>query len=249
LASAVYELPGELIGRGFLLFDAGAMRRFPIAKEGLTYIVGLTVLWVVFVLLGWTFLNAVTFIVVLFVINFFRDPERLIPQVPHAVLAPADGRVIFAGKAFENRFLNSEALKISIFMSIFNVHVNRIPFSGEVESVHYGKGTFLAANLDKASLNNEHNAVVLRTPEGEKIVFVQIAGLVARRIDCWLKPGDRVQRGERFGMIRFGSRLDVFVPTDSRLAISEGHRVRAGESIICYHPRNDKNGGAASRER
>jgi phosphatidylserine decarboxylase len=225
------------------------MRRIPIAKEGLRYIVGLTVLLIVFVLLGWTLLTLLTLISTILVINFFRDPERVIPQVPHAVLAPADGRIIFAGKASENGILNGAALKISIFMSIFNVHVNRIPFSGEVESIHYEKGTFFAASLDKASHSNEHNAVVLRVPGGEKIVFVQIAGLVARRIDCWLKPGDRVQRGERFGMIRFGSRLDVFVPGDSRLAVNEGHRVKAGESIICYHPKNDEKGSAASRDR
>ena len=224
------------------------MRRFPIAKEGLRYIIGLTVVLVVFVLLGWTLLTVLALIATLLVINFFRDPERVIPHVPHAVVAPADGTIVFAGKAFENRFLNGEALKISIFMSIFNVHVNRIPFSGEVERVHYQKGTFFAANLDKASSDNEHNAVVLRISAGEKIVFVQIAGLVARRIDCWLKPGDSVQRGERFGLIRFGSRLDIFVPKDSRLTISEGQRVKAGESIICYHPRNEKNKGTGGRD-
>jgi len=170
------------------------------------------------------------------VVNFFRDPERVIPQVSNAVLSPADGRIIFAGPTFEERFLSKETLKISIFMSIFNVHVNRIPYPGEVESIHYHGGTFFAASLDRASQENEHNAVVLRTAEGEKIVFVQIAGLIARRIDCWLQPGERVKQGERFGMIRFGSRLDVFVPTNSHLAVSKGQRVKAGESILCYHP-------------
>jgi phosphatidylserine decarboxylase len=199
------------------------MRRLPIAKQGSPYIVGLAVLLLLFGLLGWAILTVLTLIVSLLVINFFRDPERTIPQDPQAVLAPADGRIIFAGKVFEDRFLNKETLKISIFMSIFNVHVNRIPFSGEVESVHYEKGTFFAAHVDKAS----------------RIVFIQIAGLVARRIDCWLKPGERVQRGDRFGMIRFGSRLDIFVPTDSRLAVNEGQGVKAGESILCYH-RKDK---------
>ena len=152
------------------------------------------------------------------------------------MLSPADGKIVFAGSAFEDRFLGVETLKISIFMSIFNVHVNRIPLTGEVESIHYEKGTFFAANLDKASHDNEHNAVVLRTPEGEKIVFIQIAGLIARRIECRLQAGERVQQGERFGMIRFGSRLDVFVPINSRLAVSKGQRVKAGESILCYRP-------------
>ena len=231
-------MSGELVGIDFEFINTDAMRRFPVAKEGFRYIFILMVPLVAFFVLGWALLTALTLITMVLVINFFRDPERVIPPVPHAVLAPADGRIVFAGKAFENRFLEAESLKISIFMSIFDVHVNRIPFSGEVEVVHYTKGTFLAAHLDKASLNNEHNAVVLRISGGEKIVFVQIAGLVARRIDCWLKPGDSVQRGERFGMIRFGSRLDIFVPTGSRLAISKGQRVKAGESILCYHQEN-----------
>lgn len=214
------------------------MRRFPIAKQGLPYILGLAVFLIVLLFLGWTFLTVLALILAVLVVNFFRDPERVIPQVPHAVLAPADGKIIFAGKTFEDRFLNKETLKISIFMSIFDVHVNRIPYSGEVEEVHYEKGTFFAANLDKASRDNEHNAVVLRIPGGERIAFVQIAGLVARRIDCWLQPGEQVHRGERFGMIRFGSRLDVFLPTNSNLAVNKGQRVKAGESILCYHPAN-----------
>ena len=217
------------------------MRLFPIAKQGLPYIIGLAVVSVLFVLLSWTFMAALTLLATLLVINFFRDPDRVIPQVPDAVVAPADGKIIFAARAYEDRFLNKETLKVSIFMNIFNVHVNRIPFSGEVESIHYEKGTFLAANSDKASLNNEQNAIVLRTPGGEKIVFVQIAGLVARRIDCWLRPGESVRRGERFGMIRFGSRLDVFLPNDSRLAVDKGHHVKAGESIICYQPVRKEN--------
>jgi phosphatidylserine decarboxylase len=225
------------------------MRRLPIAKQGLPYIISLAVPLVLFVLLGWTFIAALTLIATLLVINFFRDPERVTPQVPDAVVAPADGQIIFAGKAYEDRFLNKETLKISIFMNVFNVHVNRIPCSGEVETIHYEKGTFLAANLDKASKNNEHNAIVLRIPGGEKIVFIQIAGLVARRIDCWVQPGESVRRGERFGMIRFGSRLDVFVPTDSRLAVDKGQRVKAGESIICYHPVKKENGEPGSNDR
>ena len=215
--------------------DFDAMQRIPLAKQGLPYILGLSVLLILLFFLGWTFLTVLALILTVLVINFFRDPERVIPQAPNAILAPADGKVIFVGPTFEDRFLKKETLKISIFMSIFNVHVNRIPFPGEVESIHYEKGTFFAASLDKASLDNEHNAVVLRTPEGEKIVFVQIAGLIARRIDCWVQPGARVQQGERFGMIRFGSRLDVFVPSNSQLVVSKGQRVKAGESILCYH--------------
>jgi phosphatidylserine decarboxylase len=212
------------------------MRRIPIAKQGLPYILATTGLFILLLFLGWKFLTVLAFILTVLVINFFRDPQRVIPQVPQAVLSPADGKIIFAGPTFEDRFLGRETLKISIFMSIFNVHVNRIPLSGEVEAIHYKKGTFFAASMDKASQDNEHNAVVLRTPEGAKIVFVQIAGLIARRIDCWLQTGELVHQGERFGMIRFGSRLDVFVPPNSRLAVSKGQRVKAGESILCFHP-------------
>ena len=225
------------------------MKRVPIAKQGLPYITGLAVLLVIFVLMGWTLIAVLTLIATLLVINFFRDPERVTPQVPYAVVAPADGQIIFAARAYEDRFLNKETLKISIFMSIFNVHVNRIPYSGEVEAIHYKKGTFFAANLDKASQDNEHNAIVLRISGGKKIAFIQIAGLVARRIDCWLRPGEIVKRGERFGMIRFGSRVDIFVPSDSRLAVNKGQRVKAGESIICYHPVTKENEEPGSHDR
>ena len=218
------------------------MQRLPIAKEGLPYTIGLAVLVLVFVLLGWGVAAGLTFIGTVVVVNFFRDPERITPDVPHAVIAPADGRIVYVGTVFENRFLAEETLKISTFMSVFDVHVNRIPFSGVVESVHYEKGKFFSANLNKASQDNEHNAIVLRVPGGEKMVFIQIAGLVARRIDCWLQPGNQVKRGERFGLIRFGSRVDLFVSLDCRPAVSEGQRVKAGESIVCYHPRKNENG-------
>jgi phosphatidylserine decarboxylase len=214
------------------------MARIPIAKEGLPYIIGASVLLLGCILLGWTFFAGLALIITLLVINFFRDPERTSPQIPHSVVAPADGLVVFVGKAATGRFLDKEAIKISIFMSIFDVHVNRVPFPGEVENVHYEKGKFFSANLDKASTDNEHNAVILRIPGDEKIVFVQIAGLVARRISCWLRPGDVVRRGERFGLIRFGSRVDLYVPQESHLAVKEGQRVKAGESIVCYYPRN-----------
>jgi phosphatidylserine decarboxylase len=183
------------------------------------------------------------------VVNFFRDPERTVPADPSAVVAPADGKIIFTGKVVENRFIHREALKISIFMNVFNVHVNRVPFSGEIRSIHYEKGKFLAANLDKASRDNEHNAVVLRLASGEEIAFVQIAGLIARRIDCWVRPGDRVERGERFGMIRFGSRVDLYMPPTWRLAVATGQHVKAGESIVCYSgndPRGESPGSPGS---
>jgi phosphatidylserine decarboxylase len=214
------------------------VQHLPIAKQGFPSIAVLVALFLVSALAGWTVVAALSLLAALLVVNFFRDPERTVPPDPRAVVAPADGKIIFAGKVFEDRFLRREALKVSIFMNVFNVHVNRVPFSGEITNIHYEKGKFVAANLDKASRDNEHNAVVLRLADGETLAFVQIAGLIARRIDCWAKPGDRVERGERFGMIRFGSRVDLYAPTTCRLAVAEGQHVKAGESILCYYVSN-----------
>jgi phosphatidylserine decarboxylase len=200
-------------------------------------------------LAGWTVVAALSLLAAVLVVNFFRDPERAVPTDARAVVAPADGKVVFTGKVFEDRFLRREALKVSIFMNVFNVHVNRVPFAGEITNIHYEKGKFLAANLDKASRDNEQNAVVLRLADGEALAFVQIAGLIARRIDCWVKPGDRVERGERFGMIRFGSRVDLYAPATSRLAVANGQQVKAGESIVCYYgsdSRDEKPGSPGS---
>ena len=210
------------------------MEHLPIAKQGFVSIAVLAALSLASALAGWQFVAAVSLLATILVVNFFRDPERTVPADPSAVVAPADGKVIFTGKVVEDRFIRREALKISIFMNVLNVHVNRIPFSGEITNIHYEKGKFLAANVDKASRDNEHNAVVLRVSSGDVIAFVQIAGLIARRIDCWVKPGDRVERGERFGMIRFGSRLDLYVPPTWRLAVATGQHVKAGEGILCY---------------
>jgi phosphatidylserine decarboxylase len=210
------------------------MQHLPIAKQGFVSITVLAALFLASALAGWNFVAVVSLLVTVLVVNFFRDPERTVPADPRAVVAPADGKVVFTGKVVEDRFIRREALKISIFMNVFNVHVNRVPFSGEIINIHYEKGKFLAANLDKASRDNEHNAVMLRVPGGEVMAFVQIAGIIARRIDCWVKPGDRVERGERFGMIRFGSRVDLYVPPTWRLAVVTGQHVKAGESIVCY---------------
>ncbi|MFP3869600.1 MAG: phosphatidylserine decarboxylase family protein [Syntrophobacteria bacterium] len=225
------------------------MQRSFIARAGLPYIGTLAVLLVVFVLLGWTYPAVLTLIATGLVTNFFRDPERAVPNAAHAILAPADGRIVFLGKVFEDRFLGKEALKISIFMSIFDVHVNRIPVCGEVAEVHYHKGKFFSANLEKASRANERNAIVVQVPGGEKILFVQIAGLIARRIECWLQPGDRVKKGERFGIIRFGSRVDLFVPPESSLTVRKGERVKAGETIVCYYQKEKKEGGTEGHGR
>ena len=148
------------------------------------------------------------------------------------IVSPADGKVIAISEAAQNPFDDQKRLKISIFMSIFDVHVNRIPYDGKVENIIYHPGKFLSANLDKASQENEHNAIKIRTEDNRSFWVVQIAGLIARRIICNIAPGDTVSKGNRFGLICFGSRLDVYLPTDVRVAVSKGTQVRAGETIL-----------------
>ena len=169
--------------------------------------------------------------VTLFVLQFFRDPPRQIPLDPLAVVSPADGRVVAVGPA-RDPYLKREAVKISVFMNVFNVHSNRAPIAGKVMERWYHKGRFFNAALDKAAEHNERNALWIRSNEGDDVTCVQIAGLVARRILCYAQPGDRLGRGERFGFIRFGSRVDVYLAPDSRLKVALGDRVRAGSDII-----------------
>jgi phosphatidylserine decarboxylase len=168
----------------------------------------------------------------LFIIWFFRNPERITPQNPAFIISPADGRVIRIEDVAGHELLAGPLKKISIFMNVFNVHVNRAPCDGTVEAIKYYEGRFLSANLDKASLDNERNAVILRMVDGRRILTIQIAGLIARRIVCWIAPGMEVRKGERFGLIRFGSRLDVFLPQDTKVLVALGEHVRAGETPL-----------------
>lgn len=167
---------------------------------------------------------------------FFRDPERIPPADPGAVISPADGRIVFSGDCPPGIWSPEPGKMVSVFMWIFDVHVNRAPVSGKVISIRYHPGKFLAANVEKASLENEQNGVVLETAEGRRVSYVQIAGLVARRIVCNLSEGDTVRRGQRVGMIRFGSRVDVLLPASAVLRVRKGDRVRAGESILGVLP-------------
>jgi len=169
-----------------------------------------------------------------FVVWFFRNPERDIPSDENSIVSPADGKVIVIGRGFDDRFLKTDALKISIFMNVFNVHVNRIPTSGKVLGVFYNPGKFFSADKDKASLENEQNALLIEAKNGKKFVVNQIAGLIARRIVCYAKPGDSIEKGRRFGMIRFGSRLDVYLPTDCKIDVNVGDKVKAGSSILAH---------------
>jgi len=206
----------------------------PIATAGYPFIAAAAFCTFVFALLEIASLAILGLIATFFITYFFRDPERYVPAPEQAVVSPADGRVVQAEVVDQNPFIEGRCLKIGIFMSIFNVHVNRVPFSGTIENTVYRPGKFLSANRAAASLQNEHQALILETENRQKIGFVQIAGLVARRIICRVQPGDAVIRGERFGLICFGSRLDVYLPADVSADVAKGDRVKAGQSIIGY---------------
>lgn len=171
------------------------------------------------------------FLIMIFTLNFFRDPERKTPIQEKIVVSPADGKVLFVKKISDQRFLNGEAKMIAIFMSPLNVHVNRIPISGKVDYIKYHQGQFIAAFEDKASEKNERNEIGITSKYG-KVLFIQIAGFVARRIVSNLKIGDEVKIGERFGMIKFGSRVDVIVPPEWIEKVKKDDIVRAGETIL-----------------
>ena len=203
-----------------------------IAGEGLPFIIPLGGATLLAFLAGFKGISLVLLVLTLFVIWFFRNPQRNTPEKDGWVISPADGRVIRIEETTSDEQPGRTFQKISIFMNIFNVHVNRIPCSGEVRFIRYREGKFLSANLDKASALNERNTVLLRTADGREIMTVQIAGLIARRIVCWLKEGMQVQKGERFGLIRFGSRVEVFLPLGSTLLVKVGEKVRAGETPI-----------------
>jgi len=176
-------------------------------------------------------LFAVSAFIVIFSLNFFRDPDRTPPQNENVIVSPADGKVLIIKDVFEKRFLNSEAQQISIFMSPLNVHVNRIPISGTVDYLNYVEGDYLVAYHDKADSANERSEIGISSNHG-KVLFTQVAGFVARRIIYDIKEGDQVKMGKRFGMIKFGSRVDVIVPKHWQIKVAEGESVSAGETIL-----------------
>ena len=204
----------------------------PFAKEGIPFIgaaVGVTLLagW-----LGWIIATVGAAILTLFVSWFFRNPFRVIPQGPRLVLASGDGKVIAIEEEFESRFIKDRSIRVSIFLNVFDVHINRIPCEGVIEDVQYQPGLFLVASKPDATLRNEQNALMIRTVEGTKVLCVQVAGLIARRIVCWVSPKDRAVLGERFGLIRFGSRMDTFLPLGTSIKVAVGDRVKGGETIL-----------------
>lgn len=209
------------------------IHHIPFAREGIPYVLMAAFVTVVLAILGhgpptWAAMAAT-----LLVAHFFRDPERVISAPPDEVVSPADGKVISVETVQETPFFPKACTRISIFMSVFDVHVNRIPFSGIVQGLRYRKGSFFSANLPKALRENEQNGMWIRSHDGTDIVVTQVAGLIARRIVCWPAVGDHVTRAERFGMIRFGSRVDVYVPEGGVVLVTEGDRVWGGETSLC----------------
>lgn len=210
----------------------------PVAVPGIKYIVGAACLTGVLFYLGWILAAMIAAGVALFVTWFFRDPDREIPKGDHLLVSPADGRVIRVDHGVHTEYLPGTCRRVSIFMNVFNVHVNRMPLDGTVEKVVYTPGRFINASFDKASVYNERNALTIQTPERQQFVVVQIAGLVARRIVNCAAKGMQVQRGERYGMIQFGSRLDLYLPMACRIRVKNGDRAWAGTTVIGEMPSN-----------
>ena len=202
-----------------------------IAREGWPFLAIAVIVAVLASTLVPGILSFLAWVVALFVLQFFRDPARVIPQDAGAVLSPADGRVIKVERT-QDSYGKRDAILISVFMNVFNVHSNRSPVDGKVELVQYFPGKFVNADLDKASGENERNAVVVTTNDGRTVTFVQVAGLIARRILCYIKPGDVLARGQRYGFIRFGSRVDVYLPLGANVKVSIGDRVSATTTIL-----------------
>jgi len=209
-----------------------AETQFPIVKEGFVFIGGGLLL---------TFAATVTVgrgaglfcgLLTLFMTWFFRDPHRVVPKEHGLLVSPADGTVLEISKISDHPLIKGPAIKMSIFLNVFDVHIDRVPVEGRVVDVIYNAGRFFAANVPKASLENEQNTVVMETDSGKKIVLVQIAGFIARRIVCWIEKGAMMNRGERFGLIRFGSRVDLIFPDTINLQVSSGDRVWGGETIL-----------------
>ena len=206
--------------------------RIPIAKDGYIFILPLAVLTGIFWALSWFWVTGLFVGLFLFVTWFFRDPERSVPEDPNAIVSPGDGKIVEIISE-KDPLLDEAYTRVSIFLNVFNVHVNRVPISGKIQATRYNPGKFFNAASHKASLDNEQSAILLNN--GHVTILVkQIAGLIARRIVCWAKEGDEYQRGQRFGLIRFGSRVDIFLPEGTDIKVEIGDIVSGGSSIIGY---------------
>jgi phosphatidylserine decarboxylase len=210
----------------------------PVAKEGIPFIAFAALLSLILAVLQYSLLCFAALTLTAFVLYFFRDPERVHPANPNAFISPADGKVIIAEKISDDRFMQSEVLKISIFMNVFNVHVNRFPCSGTVKEVVLNPGKFYSADSEKGALQNEYCAITVESENNIKYCVVQVAGLIARRIICWAEKGDALTTGQRYGLIRFGSRVDLYLPVDFEPTVKVGDKVSAGETILGF-PRSE----------
>jgi phosphatidylserine decarboxylase len=201
-------------------------------KEGYYFGIPPLLLGVIAYTISWWITGTVFFLLAVFVFSFFRDPERIIPATSGAIVSPADGRVVVLK---DEDFAGRPGKRISVFLAIWNVHVNRAPAAGTISAMEYRPGKFLAAMLERASLENEQNVFTLKTDAGD-MVFKQIAGLIARRVVSWKKPGDTVARGERIGLVRFGSRVDIWLPKEAEILVRVGENVKGGSSVLARWP-------------
>ena len=203
-----------------------------IAKEGYPLIFTVLILTLLAFLAGWMPLGVVLGVVGLAIAAFFRDPERQAPAGDDLVVSPADGKVVSIARVTGEPPLPDSATRVSIFLSPLDVHINRIPVEGKIANVTYQRGKFLAAYREEASRRNEQNALSILDSKGRTLGVVQIAGVLARRIICHAKPGDQLARGERFGLIMFGSRTDTYLPEGCQVEVTEGQRVKGGETVV-----------------
>lgn len=202
-----------------------------LSLEGMPFIFLTAVATLAFALLGCWFMTLLLLAVLFLVFNFFRDPERVIPQEPGVAVSPADGKVIKV-ETMRDPLTGEDRTAVCVFMNVFNVHVNRVPVAGRIARISYFGGKFLNASFDKASSDNERNAVLIEDKDGQHWTMVQIAGLIARRIICWTEEGDELARGQRFGLIKFGSRVDLYVPSGYAPTVRIGEKVFAGQTIL-----------------
>ena len=202
-----------------------------IVAEGLPFILPLLILTITFHLVNLRITSLIFLALTLFVTFFFRNPQRTAPSDPDIVVSPADGLVLKVDDS-QLASIPGNLKRVSVFLSIFDVHVNWTPLPGVIKQILYTKGKFFFAHLDKASIHNERNMVIMDDEKGRQIAFIQIAGIIARRIVCWIKVGMRVVRGDRIGLIRFGSRVEVYLPQDCEILVKAGDRVKGGETPI-----------------
>lgn len=208
--------------------------QIPLAREGYPFIAFSGFSSLVTAVLGYDLIALALLFLTGFIVYFFRDPERVCSAENDVLVAPADGKIIQVEKVFDDRYVKEHVLKVSIFMNVFNVHVNRSPFPGKVVRIEYSPGAFYSANTERGGLENEMCAMILESFSGKKMAVVQVAGLIARRIVCLAEQGDSLARGQRYGLIRFGSRVDLFLPLQVQLEVSVGQKVKGGETILGY---------------